>query len=307
MPILTDHWYMRRRHILTIFLSLTLIAAACSSNNEEALATDSDASSEDAEFIAGEPTATPLEEETSSEPDELAQESSTSNDDATDDSEAEPDAEEPEDLADPEETDEPDAAPCEAPTLVAHFVDVALDDPDGGLNMRTSPGSQEAVVDTFPRSSELIATGNCQVLSSRDWWEVTTSDGSQTGWVAARFLSDLPVFNPGLGNPIDDPDNVGITRPTLEELVAAIAESYGFDEDLVVLEVIPPEASDAVGGEATYELTGLKDDASNGYLVEISFSFDREEDGGEIESYTTLRVTSQALCTRGVTADGLCT
>lgn len=290
---------MARRTILTITLLLALVAAACSGTTQEALETDSESASLDAEFIEGEPSALPLvEEETSGEPDELSQETP----------EPEPEPVDAGEGAQPEVIEEPEEpeATCEAPELIAHYVDVDRDDPDGGLNMRVAPGSQATVVDTFARSSELIALGNCEVLSGRDWWEVTTSDGSQTGWVAARFLSDLPVFNPGLGAAINDTDNVGISRPTLEELVQAIADSYGFDEDLVITETSAPEALDSIGGEASYELTGLKDDASNGYLVDISFSFDREEDGGPVTGYTTLRVTSRALCSRDVTPDGLC-
>ena len=198
-----------------------------------------------------------------------------------------------------------DAVSCEAPELQPHFVDVALDDPDGGLNVRAGAGVDNEVLVTVPRSGELITTGGCAPLGSVDWWEVTTSDGSLTGWVSSRFLSDLPVFNPGLGNAIDDPDNVGLSGETVEEILAQIADSYGFDEDVVFSEV-DVVGIDAQGVEATYDLTGLKDDASNGYRVVLNLAIERSADGNEVTGYRTLGVTNFALCTRGVSDDGLC-
>ncbi len=206
------------------------------------------------------------------------------------------------------EPEEDPVETCEAPELQPHFVDVALDDPDGGLNVRSGPGITNDVIITIERSGELIATGNCEIVGTVDWWEVSTSDGSLTGWASSRFLSDLPVFNPGLGKAIEDTDNVGIGGSTLEEMAEAIAEAYGFDEDGVITQEGEVIGIDAQGGSVTYIMTGLKDDASNGYQVEIDFLLDKNEteDGEEVESYTALRITNYALCSRGVTEDGLC-
>jgi len=207
---------------------------------------------------------------------------------------------------DPIDEDDP-VETCDAPVLQAHFVDVSLDDPDGGLNVRNGAGTDNDVVITVERSGELITSGNCAVVGTVDWWEVSTSDGSITGWASSRFLSDLPVFNPGLGTAIVDTDNVGAGGDSLEAMAAAIAEAYGFDEDLVLTQVGDVIGIDAQGGSVIYEMTGLKDDSSNGYQVEIGFIFDKnEEDGVEIESYTAVSITNYALCTRGVTEDGLC-
>ena len=197
---------------------------------------------------------------------------------------------------------------CDAPELQPHYVDVSLDDPDGGLNVRSGAGVDNDVIVTIERSGELISTGNCEVVGTVDWWEVSTSDGSLTGWASSRFLSDLPVFNPGLGKAIEDTDNVGVGGSTLEEMAEAIAEAYGFDEDGVITQEGEVIGIDAQGGSVTYIMTGLKDDASNGYQVEIDFLLDKNEteDGEEIESYTALRITNYALCSRGVTEDGLC-
>lgn len=206
-----------------------------------------------------------------------------------------------------EQIDDPDVTPCVSTIDKEFYVDVALDDPDGGLNMRTDPGVENDIIEVFPRSSALVPTGDCATLGTLDWWKVENTEGSLQGWVSSRFLSELPVFNPGLGVAIPDPDNVGASAESLDELVLVIADSYGFDEDVVITVVEEPEAIDAIGGSATYDLTGLKDDASNGYRVEIDFVFDKNEtDAGEIVSYTATKVTNYSLCSRGVTEDGLC-
>ncbi|MFT7475657.1 MAG: hypothetical protein ACI81L_002597 [Verrucomicrobiales bacterium] len=197
---------------------------------------------------------------------------------------------------------------CEAPDKQPHYVDVPLDDPDGGLNVRSNAGIDNPVLVTIGRSTELISTGGCETLGNLDWWEVTTSDGSSTGWVSSRFLSDLPVFNPGLGKAIVDTDNIGIGGETVDELMGNLAEKYGFEEDVVVTLIGEPIGQDAQGASVVYELTGLKDDASNGYRIEMDVLFDKtEENGEEIVSFTALKITNYALCTRGVTEDGLCT
>lgn len=196
--------------------------------------------------------------------------------------------------------------PCDAPTNRAFYVDVALDDPDGGLNMRSAAGIDNDIVGVFPRSSELFSTGECDTMGTVDWWEMTTSDASRTGWVSSRFLSDQLVFNPGLGKAIVDTENVSVSGASLEEMATALADAYGFDDDVVITMVGEPIGADAQGGSVVFDLTGLKDDASNGFRLEIDFIFDKDENGGEVESYTAAQITSYSLCSRGVTEDGLC-
>lgn len=296
---------MARRPLLLSFFALALLASACSSSSELAVDTDDDSGGGgSSEFISGEPTAIPLVDEemstTTAPPDE-----------ETTTTEAEDEADVDDEDVEVEEDPEDEAGPCDAPELEGYFVDVPVDDPDGGLNMRDGAGPTATVINTFPRGNELITRGECEVVAGRDWWLVATTDGSQDGWVAARFLSDEPLsqlddFTPGVADPINDTDNVGVSAETLDELVELIAQSYGFDENLSVFEVAEPTAADAVGGEASYQLTGLGDDSVNGYMLDLSFSFDREEDGGEITGYTATRVTASALCTRAVSDDGLC-
>lgn len=224
------------------------------------------------------------------------------------------DPEDPGDPDDPTEEIDDDLAEldgldvelCDSPTREEYYVDVALDDPDGGLNMRTAPGVEHDIVGVFPRSDGLRPTGACATLDTVDWWKMTSGDGVVEGWVSSRYLSEFLVFNPGVGKAIDDLDNIGATAPTLEELAADIAESYGFDGDVMITMTSDAPAIDAQGGSATFEMTGLKDDASNGYIVDIDFTFDKDAEG-EIDGVTATKVTNYSLCTRGVTEDGLCT
>lgn len=276
--------------------SALLALSACSSEEPETVASTETSSDTEAEIVSD--IAEPVE-------------ASADNDEApTED----PVVEEPDDNSGdetgentPEEDTEADTPTCVAPELQPHFVDVALDDPDGGLNVRSAAGAQNDVLLTVARSKELITTGGCSVVGTVDWWEVTTSDGSLTGWASSRFLSDQLVFNPGLGKAITDTDNVGIGGETLDEMAANLAVAYGFDEDVVITMVGEVEVGDAQGGKVVYDLTGAKDDSISGYQVEIDFLFDKnEEENGEIEGYTALRIINYALCSRGVSEDGVC-
>ncbi len=208
----------------------------------------------------------------------------------------------------PAEGEDDPGEPCDALTNQVFYVDVALDDPDGGLNMRSAAGLDNDIVGVFSRSSELLSTGDCLTIGTVEWWEVTTSDATLTGWVSSRFLSDQLVFNPGLGKAIVDTDNIGLGDASLEEMAAALADTCGFDEDVIITMVGESVGADGLGGSVVFDLTGLKDDDSNGYRLEIDFIFDKNEseNGDEIERYTVARITSYALCSRGVTGDGLC-
>ena len=116
------------------------------------------------------------------------------------------------------------------------------------------------------------------------------------------------MFNPGVGVPIDSPELVGLSAAALEDLAVIMAIELGFDTDVMISQVGEISGQDAIGGNVTYEMTGLKDDASNGFLVDLGFQVIRDDaNGGAITGYTTLSVTNSALCTRGVTDDGLCT
>lgn len=213
----------------------------------------------------------------------------------------------PRDLADDEVREDADPNSCSAPALQGHFVDVELDDPDGGLNLREGPSAAQPIITTIERGSQLIPTGECDVAGSTDWWQVTNNDGSFIGWVSSRFLSDTAILSPGLGRSVPDVDNVGILAETIDGLAAQLAIIYGFGEDVGISQVGDLDGQDATSGIATYDLTGLLDDSSNGYRVEILFFIERDEaNDGEVTGFSATSITQQSLCSRGVTDNGSC-
>ena len=194
---------------------------------------------------------------------------------------------------------------CSAPTQ-AVTVDVALDDADGGLNMRSGPGTSNEVIATFARGKELFTTGECTPVNATDWWQVTTSDGGQTGWVSSRFLTDSSPLDFVLGPRVDDPNVDGLEATTSQGTIEILAERYGFDEDAVIT-LIQEGADDAQGGTAVYEITGLKDDAIDGYRFEILYFFTHADaDAFVINGIDPARVETRVICSRAITPEGLC-
>ena len=195
---------------------------------------------------------------------------------------------------------------CSAPALQGHFVDVELDDPDGGLNLRESAGSTTPILTRVERGNQLIPTGECDVVGSTDWWQVTNSDGSLLGWVSSNFLSDTVILSPGIGRAEPDLDNVGLMAETIDGLAAQLAIIYGFSKDVVITQVGDLEGIDASSGIATYDLTGLQDDSTSGYRVEILFFIERGDNADAVTGFSVTAVDRRSLCSRGVTDDGLC-
>lgn len=218
----------------------------------------------------------------------------------------------------PAEVEPQSPAECEAPALEGRFVDVALDDPDGGLNFREAPSTSSSVITTFRRGVEVISTGECVIVGGTDWWEVLRTDGSESGWVSSRFLSAEPLdggfgtgqnpeFAPSLGAPEADRTNLGLSAPTLEGLVALLAQEYGFGEDVEISPVGEFVGIDPTTQTATYDLVGLEDDSLAGYRVDLLLFIDRDVANGDlVTGFTAINIVRQSLCARGVGDDGLC-
>lgn len=270
---------MTRQRALHLLLGGLLLLAACGSDAVNETAADSTTTSTGISDV----------EQVSDAPESVALGDATAEDEPT-----------------TTETTTPEAVVCTAPEVQGHFVDVAIDDPDGGLNVRSGAGAANDIIATYPRGSELITTGQCTTVDTATWWEITATDGSESGWVASRFLSELPVFNPGLGAEIIDPDLAGLAATDTDAVIELLADRYGFDADRTIT-TIDVVGQDAQGGTATYEVTGFQDDASDGFIFEIDFIFTfADSDSSEVSGVEPTRVTTRALCTRGVTDDGLC-
>ena len=311
---------MANNRILSLIVGAVIFLTACSTTEDTTnQATSSESLNPTTTVVAvAEPVGgqdliegeTPLDPEEVSTPPEGIALTDDSTPDATDDSPSTTVPDTPETTV-PEENDgAPLVEPrlCFAPELLqSHYVDVAADDTDGGLNVRELPGVENAVVATLPRGTEVSTLEGCSAVGATDWWQVTTTDGDTTGWVSSDFLSETFVATPGLGQFVTDTENVDLTAETLDELIAAIADSYGFDDDRVITLVDEVQIADAVGGEVTYDITGLKDDSVNGFRVNINFFFEKSEpDALEIIGFRAVGITNWPLCSRGVTDDGLC-
>ena len=87
-------------------------------------------------------------------------------------------------------TAEPDGEPCVESQRDSYLVDVSLDDPDGGLNLRSGIGTANDVVFVLPLGTEVEPTGLCGVDPSGSmWWEIRlVSNGAVSGWVSSAFL-----------------------------------------------------------------------------------------------------------------------
>ena len=309
-----DSWDMTTNRVLSLIIGTVIFLAACTStdNATREAASESVTTTTTTAAVAGgegNPALTGDTEGISSPPAGIA----STNDD-TPDVVSDPSSTTTPEAPDATVPEENDGAPLDEPRLClspellqTHYVDVAADDTDGGLNVRELPGVENAVVATLPRGTEVSTLEGCSAVGATDWWQVTTTDGDTTGWVSKDFLSETFVATPGLGQFVTDTENVDLTAETLDELIAAIADSYGFDDDRVITLVGEAQIADAVGGEVTYDITGLKDDSVNGFRVNINFLFEKSEpDALEIIGFRAVGITNWALCSRGVTDDGLC-
>lgn len=154
-----------------------------------------------------------------------------------------------------------------------------------------TPSATSTVVEAVSNEPDPVASGGDSP---------TSVDSSTTSTEAPTPTSTR------LGKAIADIDNVELRTDTLDELAALLADAYGFDDDVVITQVGEVEVADAVGGDATYDLTGLKDDSVDGFRVDIGFHFDKNADATEITGFIATQITKRALCSRGVTDDGLC-
>jgi hypothetical protein len=102
--------------------------------------------------------------------------------------------EEAEDDATEAESESPLATPLElgcSTTPAGRFrVEVLLDDADGGLHLRTGPGTSNDIILALPTGTEVAAAGGCEVSDNgREWYELTAvTDPAVRGWAAADWL-----------------------------------------------------------------------------------------------------------------------
>ena len=100
-------------------------------------------------------------------------------------------------------------------------VDVAADDPDGGLNLRSGPGTANSIVSVMPDGVTVATLGDCELdASGQKWFTIeSTYNDDVFGWAAASYLEPYSTSSCGSG----ETSLAGLTR---------ISESRGdFDGD----------------------------------------------------------------------------
>ena len=181
---------------------------------------------------------------------------------------------------------------------------MAADNNAGRLNVRNTPGIDFEVVDVLERGTTAFTAGVCRTVDEINWWAIVGADGDPA-WVSGQFLSAEPVLDPGIGNPIASGEYIGLSAATLDAVVANIATSLGFADNVAVSsgEITGEDAS---GFRQTFTLTGLTDEKTNGYSVDLQLMNTLSEDGAQIVGVTVLSDQVSPLCTRGVAANGRC-
>jgi len=170
-------------------------------------------------------------------------------------------------------------------------------DREDTLEVRAGPGASfDVVAELEPLATGLVATGHHRRLDDELWSEVD-ADGL-VGWAETRFLLQLGAADDITEELADDPD--GLPRAgdmvALAEEVGARRASEEPPSRVAVIE--EPEIGDL--GSVTVDVVGLGDDALGGERLHVLA--EKTDDGG----FVVQSVRRLALCSRGVTADGLC-
>ena len=165
------------------------------------------------------------------------------------------------------------------------------------LNVRSGPGTEFAVILELHPLSMTAATGhNRSVGADAVWSEITVDD--RTGWARASFLlqpGQVTDITAGLfPTPADRP--TARTMRDLGRVVAGRRASAEPPSDIVIVD--EPRPGDVA--EITVDVIGLGDDAQGGERLKI---FAHRAPPGR---FTVRTVEATALCSRGVTNDGLC-
>lgn len=170
---------------------------------------------------------------------------------------------------------------------------------DETLVLRSGPGAGfEAIAELGPLADGLVATGHNRSLDDAGLWSEVTVDG-ETGWAETACLLQLGQVNDLTSalfpTPADRP-----SAETMLELAEAVAGLRASEEPASRVVVVDgPTVGDL--GEVTVDVVGLGDDALGGERL-VVFG----QPGPSGEDFTVRTVEATLLCSRGVTADGLC-
>ncbi len=169
---------------------------------------------------------------------------------------------------------------------------------DDILEVHEAPGENTPLVGELPNLADNVeGTGQGRLLPNSIWWRIRWGDVE--GWVGSSFMArigtttDVTVEVMNLAGGSLEAE----TMLDLGTLVAGLLDSDDPASRVVVS--VAPTIGDL--GEITMDIIGLGDDALGGLRVTV---FGQPNESGE--GFTLRTVESTALCSRGVTPDGLC-
>lgn len=169
---------------------------------------------------------------------------------------------------------------------------------DDVLNIRAEPGADQRIVARLhPLADDVVATGAARQLTDTIWYGATVA--GVTGWVNSRFVAWLADTGDATAQIVE---TLG-RRPsaaTMQDLGRIVAEATASDEPPSRI-TVAIAATTGDMGEVTYDVVGLADDAIYGERLHV---FGRPLDRGP--GFSLASVERTFLCSRGRTAEGLC-
>lgn len=167
------------------------------------------------------------------------------------------------------------------------------------LHVRAGPGVDfDVVFDLGPLAENAVATGHNRSVGGGGFWSEIRVNG-RTGWANTAFLlqpGQVTDITAGLfPTPAQRPK-----AETMRELGRVVGGRRASTEPASQIVVVDePPVGDL--GEITVDVLGLGDDAVGGERLKIF-----AEPGPAGARFTVRTVVATALCSRGVTGDGLC-
>ncbi len=181
---------------------------------------------------------------------------------------------------------------------VVGVVGVADDDT---LNVRSAPGTGNAITAELAPLASAVSTGQAVLTDDQGLWFELELDGGTTGWANAAFLSELGRVDDVTAEVVAASGGAPPAAETMRDLGLAVAATRTSDQ--------PPSEVTFVDGpvgvdlnEVVVDVIGLGDDALEGERLHI---FGAPAASGE--GFTLGAVERTLLCGRGVADGGACT
>ena len=167
------------------------------------------------------------------------------------------------------------------------------------LHVRTGPGVEfDVAFDLQPLATHAVATGHNRSVADGGFWSEITADG-RTGWANSSYLLQRGQTTDVTAALFPTPAERA-KADSMDDLGRAVARHRASTEPSPRIVVVDgPTVGDL--GEITVDVIGLGDDAQSGERLKVF-----AEPLPARPRFTVRTVEATALCSRGVTEDGLC-